>query len=42
MSNTVKICVAVAVGVVVGAGSVLGYAKYLHIKSIKEAQNGNK
>ena len=39
MSDTVKVCVAVVVGVVIGAGSVLSYAKYLHTKSIKEAQN---
>jgi len=34
-----KYGIAVVVGVVIGVGSVLGYAKYLHNKSTKGVNN---
>ena len=42
MNEVIKVCIGIVVGVLVGIGSTVAYAKYAYTKSIKaEVKGGN-
>ena len=42
MNEVIKVCIGIVVGVLVGIGSTVAYAKYAYNKAIRGGNNGNK